>query len=202
MDLSRPISAVVPTLDGPVLGVLVQAGKPLTGRKVHQLAATGSESGTRKVLNRLVGAGLVTATEVGASIQYSFNRDHLAAGPVIELTNLRQELSRRMQAAIEEWSVRPVHVSLFETPEGVELLAVHDPDPSPESADQLTFLGERFHAWTGNRLTLTDLSTRDIEEHLAIGDPTLTTWLRPAETLSGPTFRALLKTLATNLGAH
>ncbi|WP_344844591.1 hypothetical protein [Kribbella ginsengisoli] len=203
MDLSLPISAVVPTLDGPVLGVLVRAGKPLTGRKVHQMAATGSESGTRKVLNRLVGTGLVIATEVGASIQYSLNRDHLAAGAVIELTELRQELIRRMQERIEGWSVRPLHVGLFDTADGVELLVVHDDaDSSPTWAGQLDSLADRFQVWTGNHLRLTDLSAHDLQEHLAIGDPSITTWLRAGEQLSGQPFRALLNTLTSNLGAH
>jgi predicted nucleotidyltransferase len=206
VDLSQPISTVTASLDGPVLGVLAGTEKPLTGRKVHQLAGTGSESGVRKVLNRLVGTGLVSATEVGASIQYSLNRAHLAAGPVIELLDLRQGLIRRMQAAIEEWPVRPLHVSLFgptarrdsDPDSDVDLLFIHEfTDPPPEWDDQLSSLGKQVRAWTGNHLQPHELSTTDLREHLEIGDPIINTWLRDGMTLAGPDLRTLLKTITT-----
>jgi predicted nucleotidyltransferase len=205
MDLGRPISTAISTLDGPVLGVLVRAGAPLTGRKVHQLAGTGSESGTRKVLNRLAGTGLVIATEVGSSIQYSLNRDHLAAGPVIELADLRQGLVRRLQDVIEtDWSVRPLHASLFGAAargDGglesvVDLLLIHE-DASSEWTRQLASLTEQVRKWTGNPLRIHALSVGDLHEHLAIGDPIMSTWLREGLLVSGPELRALLKTVAS-----
>jgi predicted nucleotidyltransferase len=206
MDLAQPISTVVTTLDGPVLAVLVRTEKPLTGRKVHQATGTGSESGVRKVLNRLVGTGLVSATEVGASIQYSLNRAHLAAGPVIELLDLRQGLIRRVQAAIDEWPARPLHVSLFgpaarrdgDLASDVDLLVIHEFTSPPLGwDDQLSSLADQVRAWTGNHLQLHDLSTTDLREHLAIGDPVISTWLREGITLSGPDLRILLKTITT-----
>ncbi|MFI5710757.1 hypothetical protein [Kribbella sp. NPDC051620] len=207
MDLSQPISTVAPSLDGPVLAVLAGTENPLTGRKVHQLAGAGSESGVRKVLTRLVGTGLVSATEVGASIQYSLNREHLAAGPVIELLDLRQGLIRRMQAAIEEWPVRPLHVSLFgptarrdgDLASDVDLLVIHDfTDPPPDWHDQLSSLGKQVRAWTGNHLQLSDLSVTDLREHLEIGDPIISSWLRDGLTLFGPDLRVLLKTITAH----
>lgn len=212
MDLSRPINTVIATLDGPVLGVLVRAGKPLTGRKVHQVAGTGSESGTRKVLNRLARTGLVIADEVGSSIQYSLNRAHLAAGPVIELNDLHGSLIRRMRAAIDgEWPVRPLHVSLFGSAarrdgnldSDIDLLVIHELfDPPSEWDDQLSSLAEQVRDWTGNHLQIYELSRSDLHEHLAIGDPIVSAWLRDGVTLSGPDFRVVLNSIAGDIKTH
>lgn len=201
MDMSRPISTVITTLDGPVLAVLSRTGQPLTGRKIHQLAAGGSETGTRKVLRRLASTGLVTATEVGASVQYSLNREHLAAAAVLELTALRQRLFERIRDAIEHWSLRPIHASVFgSTARGdgdvhsdVDLLLVHEfigssPDGWEELVDEL---GDQVYAWTGNHLQIYELSQSQLVDHLRVGEPIVDEWLRDAVPVHGPDFRHL-----------
>jgi predicted nucleotidyltransferase len=199
--MSHPISTVVPTLDGPVLAVLSRTSQPLTGRKVHQLASGGSETGTRRVLRRLAGTGLVTTTEVGSAIQYALNRDHLAAAAVLELANLRQKLIQRIRDAIEEeWSARPIHASLFgSTARGdgdlqsdVDLLVVHgSTDLPPDWADQVSSLGEQVHSWTGNHLQTYELSSSALQAHFAAGEPIVNDWLRDCVTVYGSDFRQL-----------
>jgi predicted nucleotidyltransferase len=201
MDLSQPISTVIPTLDGPVLAVLSRTTQPLTGRKLHQLASNGSESGTRRVLQRLAGTGLVTATEVGSAIQYTLNRDHLAASAVLELTNLRQKLIQRIHHAIDtEWSEHPIHASLFgsaargdgDLHSDVDLLVVHNSeDLPPEWNDQVGSLAEHVHSWTGNHLQIYELSGAALQAHFASGDPIVNDWLRDSVTVFGPDFRQL-----------
>ncbi|TCC56152.1 nucleotidyltransferase domain-containing protein [Kribbella pittospori] len=200
--MSQPISTVVPSLDGSVLSVLARTAQPLTGRKIHQLAASGSESGTRKVLRRLTSTGLVTATEVGASVQYALNRQHLAANVVLELTELRQRLFERMRDAIEQWSPKPVHASVFgSTARGdgdlhsdVDLLLVHEfaDDPPPDWDE----LGEQVYAWSGNHLQTYELTEAELADHLHVGEPIVKDWVRDAVTIYGPDFLDLRNRIA------
>lgn len=207
--MSHPISTVVPTLDGPVLAVLSRTSQPLTGRKVHQLASGGSETGTRRVLRRLASTGLVTATEVGSAVQYTLNREHLAASAVLELTNLRQKLIDRIRDAIEVgWSDHPIHASLFgSTARGdgdlqsdVDLLIVHGSKDLPQGwADQVSSLGEQVHSWTGNHLQAYELSSTALLAHFAAGEPIVNEWLRDCVTVYGPDFRQLRNRIAHGL---
>jgi predicted nucleotidyltransferase len=200
MDMSLPITTVIPTLDGLVLTVLARTTKPLTGRRVHQLASAGSETGTRKVLHRLAATGLVIADQVGGSIQFSLNREHLAARPVLELTGLRQELFDRIGTAIKNWAVLPIHAGIFgSTARGdgdldsdVDLLLVHQfDDPPPQWSDQVSELAERVHAWTGNHLQTYALGKADLTRHFAAAEPIVNDWLTDSIAVYGPPFRQL-----------
>jgi hypothetical protein len=206
MDMSHPIGAVVPTLDGPVLAVLARTSQPLTGRKVHQLSGSGSETGTRKVLRRLARTGLVTATEVGASVQYALNREHLAAAAVLELTTLRQRLFDRIRDAIEQWPLKPTHASVFgSTARGdgdldsdVDLLLVHGFTDDPPLAwdEEAGELAVQVYVWTGNHLQIYELSEGEFAEHLRAGEPIVDEWTRDAVTVCGPDFRTIRRRIA------
>jgi predicted transcriptional regulator len=56
-----------------------------------------SENGIRRVLLRLVGQGIVEAARAGNAYLYRFNREHLAAGPITDLVNLRATLLDRIE---------------------------------------------------------------------------------------------------------
>lgn len=200
MDMSQPISTVVPTLDGPVLAVLARTTKPLTGRKVHQLADGGSETGTRRVLRRLAATGLVIADQVGASVQYSLNREHLAAQPVLELAALRQRLFDRLRETVGQWPSRPSHVSVFgSTARGdghlssdVDLLIVHRAAERPATwADQLGDLADQVLAWTGNHLQTYEISGGELMHHIRAGEAILTEWQRDSVLVHGVPFSRL-----------
>jgi hypothetical protein len=213
MDMSRPISTVITTLDGPVLATLARTPAPLTGRQIHRLASAGSETGTRKVLRRLASTGLVIANQVGASVQYSLNRDHLAAAAVLELTTLRQRLFQRIGTTLEQWPHRPVHASVFgSTARGdggldsdVDLLIVrglderHDPDGLDVEGDdsqqpwldQVSELAEQVLSWTGNHLQAYALSEPALRQHFDAAEPIVGDWLRDSVTVYGPDFRRL-----------
>jgi predicted nucleotidyltransferase len=206
MDMSQPIATVIPTLDGPVLAVLARTPQPLTGRRVHQLAAGGSETGTRKVLRRLASTGLVTATVVGGSVQYALNREHLAAAAVLSLTSLRQRLFQRIRDAIEDWSLKPSHASIFgSTARGdgdlhsdVDLLLVHGitGDPPVGWIEQVSELGDRVQSWTGNHMQTYELSESELADHIQAGEPIVKDWLRDGVTVYGPDFRSLRNRIA------
>ncbi|WP_328334733.1 nucleotidyltransferase domain-containing protein [Kribbella sp. NBC_00382] len=211
--MSNPVSTVIPTLDGPVLGVLARTSAPLTGRKIQQLAAAGGETGTRTVLRRLASTGLVVATEVGHSVQYSLNRDHLAANAVIELTTLRQRLFDGIGRVIQGWQVQPTHASVFGSAargdggldSDIDLLIVHRFDAGAEPTqiwvDQVSDLADQVYRWSGNHLQAYELSSDGFLQHLQAGEPIVKEWRRDAITVSGPEFRTFMNTHTHGHGA-
>lgn len=174
MDLSRPYSALSPTLDADVLAVLAGTTRALTGREVARLARRGSQRGVLSVLERLVEQGLVDRQEAGRALLYTLNRDHLAAPAVEILAGLRTELFRRIQACVEGWDLPPAHASLFgsaargdgHTTSDIDLWIVRPEDVDPDDRrwrDQLDTLAERIHRWTGNHAGVAEISVRDVE---------------------------------------
>jgi len=211
--MTHPISTVVPTLDGPVLAVLARTSQPLTGRKIHQLTGSGSETGTRRVLRRLARTGLVTAAEVGASVQYTLNRRHLAADAVLELTSMRHRLFHQIRDAIEQWSLKPIHASVFgsaargdgDMESDVDMLFVFEFTHIDTGADdylptgwveQIGQLTDQVHAWTGNHLQSYEISQSEFGAHLQAGEPIVDEWVRDAVAIYGPDIRSLRNRIA------
>ncbi|MEV4267470.1 nucleotidyltransferase domain-containing protein [Kribbella sp. NPDC049584] len=208
MDLAQPISTVVPTLDAAVLAALARTTQPLTGRRIHQLAEAGSESGVRKVLTRLADTGLVTTTVAGQSMLYALNRNHLAADAVLDLVSLRGKLIRRLAEVIQQWEELPVHASLFgsvargegDLDSDIDLLVVHaEGESSTALADQIALLGEQVHEWTGNFLQTYAISTDELANHLRADEPMVNEWLRDCITVYGPDFRRIHTEIAKDV---
>ncbi len=137
MDLTDPTRSVTATLDGPVLAVLALAGKPLTAGDVAARMPRGSEIGVRRSLERLVGQGIVRATEMGRNRVHELNRDHVAA-PVAELlAGLRLEVWKRLRATLKAWNPGPVYACVFgsaargdgDSDSDIDVLLVHQPFP-------------------------------------------------------------------------
>jgi predicted nucleotidyltransferase len=173
MDVSRPYSALSPTLDGAVLNALAGTTRPLTGREVSRLVGRKSHAGARDVLNRLVVHGLVSRQEAGRALLYTLNRDHLAAPAVLLLAGLREELLSRLRETIANWDIAPVHASLFgsaarsdgDTSSDIDLLLIRGPDVAAEDArwrQQLDDLAASVLSWTGNRLSIAEVSGGDV----------------------------------------
>jgi len=137
VDLSDPTRALTPTLDGPVLAVLAQSGRPLTVGEIAAQAARGSEIGVRRSVARLVQQGIVTATQMGRNQVHELNRDHIAAAAAELLAGLRLELWRRLRETLGGWRPRPVYACAFGSaargdggPDSdIDLLLVRQPFP-------------------------------------------------------------------------
>jgi hypothetical protein len=66
MDLSDPISVIIPSLEGQVLRVLAHTTTPLSGSRIADLVTTGSNPGIRTALGRLATpGGTVTVDGIG-----------------------------------------------------------------------------------------------------------------------------------------
>lgn len=196
MDLSRPYSAVTPSLDGDVLAVLARTTKPLTGREVARLSRRGSPRGTLDALDRLAVQGVVRREEAGRALLYTLNRDHLAAPAVEILAGLRVELVRRLRAAIAEWRVAPIHSSLFGSAargdggveSDIDLFFVRPDGVEAEDRGwrrQLADLERAVTSWTGNPAALMEVEGAAIARLRAEDAPIVASLQADAITLSG-----------------
>ncbi len=175
MDFRHPLSTVTPTLDGDVLVVLAGVDAELTGREVHRLANRGSEHGVRKVLDRLVGEGVVSRRPAGSAKLYVLNREHLAAPAIEALAGMRRELLRRMREAVAAWSITPIAVIVFGSFARGEATRESDVDVlvirrSGVDADDLAWSGQvnefaaAVSAWTGNDARVLEYSEDELAE--------------------------------------
>lgn len=173
VDVSEPTQAMTPTLDGPVLTVLVRAQQELTGLEVHRLCSRGSVDGVRRVLHRLVDQGVVQARPAGGALLFSLNRDHLAVPAITRLTDLRGELWRRLRELVAGWARPPVHSGVFgsaargdgDAGSDIDLLVVRPDKLDGEDSEwvaQLDNLRRQVRAWTGNDLQVIELSVREL----------------------------------------
>jgi predicted nucleotidyltransferase len=200
VDLSRPISTAIPSLDGPVLQVLAAADRALSGRHIHSLAGSGSVAGVRLVLQRLATTGLVHVHESGNSLLYTLNRRHLAAQAVELLADLRTTFAANLAAEFATWTIAPVHASLFgaiaradgNLESDVDLLLIRPDEVAPDNllwVEQTTRLLEQIVTQTGNPANLYDLTHTE----LTTATPTPQTWPAPSIPLTGPPLSALLQ---------
>jgi predicted nucleotidyltransferase len=206
MDVSHPIRAVVPTLDGPVLEVLARTTSPLTGREVHRLLGIGSLNGVRLALSRLVRQGLVRVEERAAAYFYLANRDHLAWPAVETLAGIRHSLVERLREELRSWVLQPSHASMFgSTARGdgddgsdIDILLIR-PDQVGEDdspwADQVDRLRDLVQAWTGNHCQVFQLDLARLSEHVSAQDPLIGEWRRDAVKLAGEDLRVILRRL-------
>lgn len=186
MDVSMPITTVVPSLDGPVLAALAASNAPLGLAAVHARAGRGSKSGVRTVLLRMVDEGLVLDVPGG----YVLNREHLAAPAVQLLASLHGELTDRIRGVVEAWPVSPALVGLFgsaarrdgDANSDIDVLVVSD---DPNLGERVDELAEQIRRWTGNRAQVIGRTPREIARLRRAKEPILAEWSRDLAVVSG-----------------
>jgi len=203
MDLSRPISAVAPSLEGEVLQVLAGTTMGMTGRQIALLTGRKSHSGVLDALHRLAEQGLVDRVELNRAFLFALNREHLAAGAVLELAGLRTELLARLRAEIEEWEIAPIHASLFgsaargdgDPHSDIDLFVVRPVailDEDPRWRAQLDGLAAMIERWTGNRASVSDVAETEIPRLSADRPPIVEALVSEAVHLTGLPVASLL----------
>jgi predicted nucleotidyltransferase len=186
MDVSNPISSVIPSLDGPVYSALSSTNGPMTLGAVHRLTEGASKSGVRTVLLRMIASGLVDLVPGG----YRLNREHLAAGPIEALASLYGELTKRIRAEVDSWQPKPLLVGLYgsaarrDGDEGsdIDLLIIGDVESLGDSALHLAHLIER---WTGNRAQIVLKSPAEIGRLRRAKEPIVRNWEQDLTAISG-----------------
>jgi predicted nucleotidyltransferase len=175
VDVSRPYTAVCPTLDGDVLRVLAGTSLGLTGREVAALAGRRSHSGVLDALHRLTTHGLVKRVPLNRAYLFALNNDHVAADAVKLLMNLRSELFGRIGEKIAGWQIAPVHASVFgstargdgDADSDIDVLIVRPPQVTQDEhrwQAQVDALRNQIEAWTGNHAAIVDRSEAELTE--------------------------------------
>lgn len=112
MDFTRPIEAVIPGVQGRILGVLAETTAELNLRTVARLADVSVAQASR-VLPELVELGLVERREVPPSALFRLVREHVAASCVLGLADVRKRLVVEMGRIADSLPVVPVSVFIF-----------------------------------------------------------------------------------------
>jgi predicted nucleotidyltransferase len=204
MDVSRPISAVAPSLEGEVLQVLAGTTMLMTGRQIALLSGRKSHSGILDALRRLNEQGLVDRIELNRASLFSLNREHLASKAVIELAGLRTELVALLRQEIAAWEISPIHASLFgstargdgDSRSDIDLFIVRPEgifDEDPRWRTQLDGLAVKIERWTGNRAAVAEVAEPEIPRLRAEGSPILETLNSEAIPLAGLPLASLLE---------
>jgi predicted nucleotidyltransferase len=172
MELGRPLSTITPTLDGDVLVVLANHDVTFTTGQLSRVLPHYSEAGIRKVLQRLVGQGVVLADRIGNAFAYRLNRDHLAAEHIIGLAQLQKTFLERVEDLLESWGpVKPQYAAIFgsvargsmTTDSDVDLLLV-----KPRGVDEDLWearvggLAAEVTKWVGNDVRVLEFTAAEI----------------------------------------
>ena len=203
MNVSRPYTAICPTLDSEVLAVLAGTTRPLTGREVARLTGRTSHRGVAEVLSRLVEHGLVERQEAGRALLFTLNREHLAAPAVEILAGMRAELLRRIRELVGTWEIAAAHVSIFGstarrdggTQSDIDVFVVR-PDAvsedDPQWRQQLDDLAESIERWTGNKVSIAEAAADEIGSIREGGRPIVAELRSDAISVGGADILALL----------
>ena len=180
MDYVRPIEAVVPGVQGRVLGALARSEVELTIRTVARLAGVSAQQAT-VVVNRLVGLGLVTRREAGSAALVALDRTNEAAGAIVALAALPRSTMQRLAELAQSISPAPVSLVVFgsfargeaDADSDVDALAVRAADVAVDDEAWIDALGEWERAArriTGNPVELLVVGVDELPALLSAGD--------------------------------
>lgn len=177
MDVSMPISSVVPSMDGPVLVALASTTAPASLAEIHRRAGRGSKSGVREVLLRMIEDGLVDDVPGG----FVLNPEHVAAPAVAMLADLHGELVRRIRSTVDDWGGEVSLVGLFgsaarrdgDSSSDIDLLVVSDADAIDDLIERLT---GQVRSWTGNRAQVIGVPSAELRRLRRAKEPIVARW--------------------------
>lgn len=172
MNLSHPLSSLIPTLAGPVLEVLAHTTQPLAGREVLRLMSReASQQGVQNVLDELATHGLVTQMAAGNSVLNTLNREHILASFIIEIANLRSELLAELAAIVNEEAPGAARAILFgslarggaDDESDIDLVLVWDDELLAEGTFPLEDISSRVYQLTGNPCRILTYTVSEFE---------------------------------------
>ena len=208
MDLQNPLRSLVPSLDSATLEVLTGTESGMGTSRIRQLAGRGSWTGHQKVLDRLVGHGLVLSEPANAGFTYRLNREHLLAPAVLAAMAVRRELFARLASAVAAMDPAPEHASVFGSfarGEGTDQSDIDLFLIMPDGYDRVEGLWEarlqeledQVLAWTGNRLEVLILDRSQLVDVATSGEPIFASLREDALTVHGPDVSAVLASVAS-----
>lgn len=181
MDLSNPLRAVAPGVEGDVLAALLRNHVPLTGARVAALAERG-ETQVRAVLRRLAQHGLVDVERHGQSYTYMVNRDHVLVPGLEALQQAMPTVEGSVRALVDGWTDPPASLVMFgsaarrdgDADSDVDLLLVRSDDIDADDetwAKQRHQLAQSIERRTGNAVQVVELSTAELAQAVRRKEP-------------------------------
>lgn len=204
VDMSSPLRTLLPSASAEVLAVLAGTSEELTGNAIAAVAdGRVSQTGANKALKRLVASGVVLARPAGSSILYSLNRNHVAAGAVLELAALRTTFLQRVSDAVAVWKPPAVSVVLFGSVARGEAGLASDIDllvVRPDSVAAVDLAWERqvdeltvsVHRWTGNPCEILEYGESELAALISAGDSLVDNLRNDGIAVAGASPRSLL----------
>lgn len=186
MNLNKPLTSLIPMLEGEVLTVLAGAQASFTGLQVQTIIGKYSPRGVRDALQRLCVQGIVTRRPVGAADLYELNPEHLMTKYIKSLVNLRSEFLGLLNKEVAVWGILPVCGAVFGSAVRSDMKPESDIDifiVRPKTVEfglgawreQLTDLSRKIAEWTGNDAQIFELDEDGIDLELASKDGILYT---------------------------
>ena len=202
MDLSSPISSVIPGVGGVVLQILARTDQPLTGSGIAKLAeGSSSRAGVTKALQSLVASGLVECRPAGRANLYTLNREHVAAESILALAELRSATIERMKRSVDRWKIEPVGVYLFGSAargdggvdSDIDVLVVRHARVDEDAwIHQTMELARLVTAWTGNQCEILEYTKAELTGLARRKDRLIRSLVRDSIALTGPKFGVLV----------
>ncbi|MFE5790855.1 nucleotidyltransferase domain-containing protein [Rhodococcus erythropolis] len=197
MQLNRPFATVTPTLDGDVLAVLASAEVAFTISQVQRILTTGSGEGIRKVLTRLVAQGVVLHDQIGRTNTYRINTEHLAAEPIMALSQLNSTFLTRLEKHLDGWGATLRYAAVFgsvatgrmKLDSDIDLFLVRTTDTDHNEDEvwekRVTELARLVTAWTGNDGRVVEYTEDEIRAAAAAGELLLRDVAKQGLTVAG-----------------
>jgi predicted nucleotidyltransferase len=172
VDYRRPVEALIPGVQGRVLGVLARTSTNLTMRAVAELAGVSPQQAS-VVIGRLVELGVVERRDVPPASLVRMAPENLAAQTVRAIVGLRQAALDRLTALALD--IRPVPTSLVvfgsfargeaDSASDLDVLAVRPPGlPIDDDGwtDSLGLWADRASRVVGNAVNLVEATSEEI----------------------------------------
>lgn len=183
MDYTEPVQALLPGVQGKVLGVLARNQTELSMRAVARLAGVSPQQSS-VVLGHLIDLGIVERRDVPPVALVRLSQDNLAAQTVAALAHLRQSVLDRLADLAASICPAPASLTIFGSfargqagsGSDVDVLAVrpaglaHDDDGW---TDSLGAWADRARRIVGNPINLVEVSAEEVPELLRRPAPSL-----------------------------
>jgi UTP:GlnB (protein PII) uridylyltransferase len=201
MDLREPLASLMSPVEAASLRVLARTSSEFTGRRVANLASTGSPPGVRKALLRLSATGLVNVRAEPHSTYYSANLEHVLWPLIEQALSMPRFIEQRLIDAAQDMARPGMTIAVFGSYARGEAGPESDIDfvfvfplglPEKVRDDVISAHMNQVRAWTGNEASVYDTTPQDIQRLVAAQDPIIESWLRDARTLAGPDLKELV----------
>lgn len=198
MNLSKPLTSVIPSVEGDVLTVLASAERAFTGLQVQKIIGTRSVTGVANALQKLCAQGIVTSRSAGSANLYQLNKEHLLAKYITEIANIRIEFFQQMSLEVSAWQSRPECVAVFGSAARNDMdlesdidIFVKRPTETPFGEwswrQQLTDFSLKIQGWTGNPVQIFELGDSEMRQEFSSKGGVIYTIMEEGVVIYGPT---------------